>query len=124
MLKDKNIKKTKARLRRHWLIRKKVLGTKDQPRLLVFRSLNHIYAQLIDDTTPNGSHTLTSASTKELGTNLEAKKTEQSYKAGILLGEKALNQGISKVCFDRCGYKYHGRVKALAEGARKAGLVF
>ena len=124
MLKDKNKIKEKARERRHWIIRKKVKGTKDKPRLIVHRSLKHIYAQIVDDTSPKGTNTLVSASTLELKDNNGMKKTELSYKIGAILGEKAIDKGISAVCFDRAGYKYHGRVKALAEGARKSGLKF
>ncbi len=121
-MKDKNIIKAKARQRRHWLIRKRVSGTADRPRLVIFRSLKHTYAQIVDDTTEKGCRIIASASS--LGANLEGKKSEKSFKVGLLIGEKALSNGIKKVCFDRAGYKYHGRVKAIADGARKAGLVF
>ncbi|MBW6516807.1 MAG: 50S ribosomal protein L18 [Candidatus Cloacimonetes bacterium] len=123
MLKDKNIKKKLAKSRRHWAIRKRLSGTKERPRLVIFRSLKHIYAQIVDDT---AGKTYAAASTlsKELQLDPKMKKTEKSFKVGELLGEKALSNGISKICFDRAGYKYHGRVKALAEGARKAGLIF
>jgi large subunit ribosomal protein L18 len=92
--------------------------------LNVFRSLNHIYAQVIDDSV---GHTLTSASTTdpELASRLEGlTKTEQARIAGEALAKRALDQGIERVVFDRGGYKYHGRVKALADAARKAGLEF
>lgn len=121
-MKDKNIVKTKARQRRHWLIRKRISGTPNRPRLVVFRSLKHTYAQIIDDTAEKGGHTI--ASVSSLGAKIEGKKSEQSFKVGLLIGEKALSSGIEKVCFDRAGYKYHGRVKAVADGARKAGLLF
>lgn len=124
MLKDKNIIKAKAKQRRHRIIRKRVSGTPDRPRLIVFRSLKHIYAQIVDDTAPSGSHTIASATSLEVKPDKAMKKAEKSYQVGLLIGEKAISKGISKVCFDRAGYKYHGRVKAIAEGARKAGLDF
>ena len=118
------MEKRDAKQRRHWIIRKRVKGSKDKPRLVVFRSLKHTYAQLVDDTIPEGGFTIVAATTKELEQASDLKKTEQSFKAGQLLGKKALEKGIDKVCFDRAGYRYHGRVKAVAEGARKAGLIF
>lgn len=123
MIKPSNITKNALRTHRKAAIRKKLQGTAERPRLVVFRSLKHIYAQIIDDTT---GRTLVSASTKGKDTEIAAgtKKTEQSFQVGKILGEKALAAGLSKVAFDRAGYKYHGRVKALADGARKAGLVF
>jgi large subunit ribosomal protein L18 len=113
-----------ARLRRHERVRKHVSGTSGRPRLNVFRSLSHIYAQVIDD---SQGHTLVSASTiePELAEKLQGKsKTEQSRTVGRVLAERALEAGIKAVVFDRGGYKYHGRVKALAEEARKGGLEF
>lgn len=113
-----------ARLRRHKHVRKRVLGTSERPRLNVFRSLNHIYAQVIDD---GKGHTLVSASTidPEVAARLEGlKKTEQARIVGKVLAERALSRGIKKVVFDRGGYKYHGRVKALADAAREGGLEF
>lgn len=106
------------RKKRHRRIRKKIVGTKDKPRLCVYRSNKHIYAQLIDDI---AHHTLVAAdSTKiEKGT-----KTEKSKECGKLLAKKALENKIKTCVFDRSGYKYHGRVKALAEGAREGGLKF
>lgn len=123
MIKPTNITKNALRTRRKAAIRKKLQGTAERPRLVVFRSLKHIYAQIIDDTT---GKTLVSASTKGKDTEIAAgkKKTEQSFQVGKILGEKAIAAGLLKVAFDRAGYKYHGRVKALADGARKAGLVF
>lgn len=113
-----------ARERRRKSIRKKIRGTPDRPRLSVFRSANHIYAQIIDDTQ---GLTLAAASTlspelKELEGhhgNVEAAK-----KVGALLAEKAKNAGVEKVVFDRGGFLYHGRIKALADSAREAGLNF
>lgn len=99
-------------------------GTTLRPRLCVFRSLNHIYAQIIDD---SKWQTLVSMSTLVPQMRIETRemvKTKQAELVGALLAEKALSKGISQVVFDRGGYKYHGRVKALAEAARKAGLLF
>lgn len=113
-----------ARKRRHLRVRKKVFGKSDKPRLCVFRSLNHIYTQIIDDV---AGHTITSASTltteiKEQ-TNNKA-KASQAELVGALIAKQAIAKGIKQVVFDRGGYKYHGRIKALAEAARKAGLKF
>ncbi len=116
--------RAEARKRRHKRVRKKVFGTPERPRLCVFRSLKHIYAQIIDDTI---GHTLVAASTLDPAIREKIKgktKTEQAREVGLLLAQKALAKGITKVAFDRGGYKYHGRVKALAEGARKGGLEF
>ena len=109
---------------RHRRVRQKVTGTISRPRLCVFRSLNHVHAQLIDD---SRGQTLVSMST--LDSQMRGKtngmvKTRKAEVVGTLLAEKALNKGIKQVVFDRGGYKYHGRVKALAEAARKAGLEF
>jgi len=109
---------------RHRRVRRKVTGTIARPRLCVFRSLNHIHAQIIDD---SNARTLVSMST--LDSQVRSKtngigKSEKAEAVGTLLAERALNRGIKLVIFDRGGYKYHGRVKALAEAARKAGLEF
>jgi large subunit ribosomal protein L18 len=112
------------RLRRHRRVRKKVVGTGERPRLAVFRSLNNMEAQLIDDTrgvTLLGISTL-SAPVRE--GSAELSKGERGRLAGKLLAERAREQGITKVVFDRGGYVYHGRVKAFAEGAREGGLEF
>jgi len=112
------------RLRRHWRIRKRIFGTPERPRLSVFRSLKHIYAQIIDDTT---GQTLCAASTldKELREKLQGlTKTQQAIEVGKLIAKRALELGIKQVAFDRGGHKYHGRVKALADAAREAGLEF
>ncbi len=112
------------RLRRHLRVRKKVFGTPDRPRLAVFRSLNHIYAQIIDDVR---GHTLVSASTLDPEIREKVKglrKTDAARVVGEALGRRALAAGITRVVFDRGGFKYHGRVKALADGARAAGLQF
>ena len=116
-------KRHKARAKRKLAIRGKIFGTPEMPRLAVFRSLKNISAQIIDDTTGT---TLVSFSTisKDLKVDKSKKKTEQSFEVGQKLAEIALKKGIKKVCFDRAGYLFHGRVKALAAGARKAGLEF
>lgn len=113
-----------ARIRRHTRVRARVSGTGTRPRLSVFRSLNHIYVQVIDD---SDGHTLASASTldKEVRDTLNGKKKAESAEfVGTLVAKRALDKGIKSVVFDRGGHKYHGRVKALAEAARKAGLEF
>jgi len=118
------VNRRKARLRRRAHIRKRVHGTPERPRLNVFRSLTHIYVQIIDDTI---GETLASASTidKELAAQVvDMTKTEQARMVGKVVAERALEKGVKKIVFDRGGYKYHGRVKALAEAARKAGLDF
>lgn len=114
--------RVRRRFRRHLRVRKKVTGTADRPRLAVFRSLRHIYAQLIDDEL---GHTIASASDVEKSVSSEnATKTAIGFAVGKQLGERAREKGVSKVVFDRAGYPYHGRVKAVAEGARDAGLEF
>ena len=117
-------KKSIARKRRHAHVRKKVFGTPERPRLNVFRSLNHIYAQIIDDTR---GHTLASASTIDPALREQVKglpKVEQARIVGRAVAERAKAIGVTAVVFDRGGYAYHGRVKALAEGSREAGLKF
>lgn len=112
------------RLRRHLRVRKRVAGTTERPRLAVFRSNMHIYAQIIDDT---AGRTLASASTvdKQLAGTLSGKtKTEKARAIGQAVAERARSAGVTKVVFDRGGFKYHGRVQALAEAAREAGLSF
>ncbi len=113
-----------ARERRHQRVRKNISGSPDKPRLNVYRSLAEIYAQVIDD---KAGQTLVSASSvdHELRGNLEGKKkSEQARLVGKALAERAKAKGISKVVFDRGGYRYIGRVKALADGAREGGLEF
>lgn len=109
-------KERQARIHRR--IRGRVSGTAERPRLAVFRSNKGISCQIIDDSV---GHTLASASSKEAS---KAPKTEMSKAVGVLLAEKAKAAGVTKVVFDRGGYLYHGRVKALAEGAREGGLEF
>ncbi len=113
-----------ARLRRHHRVRRKVVGTAERPRLSVFRSLEHIYAQIIDDA---AGTTLVSASTLDADVKAGIDGKGKSVKAeivGRLLGVRAKEKGITSVVFDRGGCLYHGRVKALAEGARASGLQF
>jgi large subunit ribosomal protein L18 len=117
-------KKMDARKRRHQRIRAKISGTAERPRLNVFRSLEHISVQVIDDV---AGHTLASASTleKSLAVDLSGKnKREQATAVGKLIAQRAKDMGITQVVFDRSGYLYHGRVKALADGAREGGLEF
>jgi len=113
-----------ARKRRHERVRARIIGTTTRPRLCVFRSLKNIHAQIIDDST---GYTLVSASSldAELKDKIKGKKkTEIAEQVGSLVAQRALGKGIKKLAFDRGGYKYHGRIKALAEAARKAGLDF
>ena len=112
-----------ARARRHRRIRVSLSGTGQRPRLNVFRSLHHIYCQVIDDATGT---TLAAASTNEptVRTSLTGTKTERAKAVGKAIAERAREKGISAVVFDRGGYLYHGRVKALADAAREAGLEF
>lgn len=116
---------TKKVLRRQKVkrrVRKNVFGTPEKPRLSVFRSNRQIYGQLIDDV--NGRTLLSASSKVEEIEKANMPKSDQAKKAGSLLGEKAVANGISEVVFDRNGYLYHGRVKSFAEGAREAGLKF
>jgi len=123
MIKSATKIKTALRARRRASIRKKLSGSAERPRLVVFRSLKNIYAQIIDDVK---GVTLVSMSSKakDMSATDGMKRTATSFEVGVKLGEKALAAGITKIAFDRAGYKYHGRVKALADGARKAGLEF
>jgi len=113
--------KRKKREQRRKRVRKKVKGTKERPRLCVVKSLKHIYAQIVDDTE---GKVLSFASDLELNNKEGLKKVEIAREVGKLIAKKAKEKNIEKVCFDRSGYKYHGRVKALAEGAREGGLKF
>ncbi len=116
--------KRRARLARKKRVRKKIRGTPDRPRLAVYKSLRHIYAQLIDDTT---GRTLVAASTvgRDLRGDLEKTANRDAARAvGLAIGRKAVARDITRVVFDRGGYPYHGKVKALAEAAREAGLQF
>jgi large subunit ribosomal protein L18 len=106
-----------GRYRRHLRVRRKVAGTAARPRLVVYRSLKHIYAQLVDDVAHRTLMTVTDG-------EVTGKKTERATAVGKALAEKAKAAGIAQVVFDRAGYRYHGRVKALADGAREGGLEF
>jgi large subunit ribosomal protein L18 len=111
-----------ARQKRHSRLRLSLAGTPERPRLAVFRSVNQIYAQVIDDA---AGRTLASASSLEEGIRgLEATKSERAKVVGRLVAERARKAGIAKVVFDRAGFRYHGRVQALADAAREAGLDF
>lgn len=119
-----SVKSRTARKRRQKYVRLKLSGTAERPRLNVFRSHQHIYAQVIDDST---GHTLASASTvdKEVAAMIAGKKKkDQAAIVGKVVAERAKNAGLTQVVFDRGGYLYHGRVKALADGAREGGLEF
>jgi len=114
----------RAREKRHQRVRVRVSGTAERPRLNVFRSLRHMYAQLIDDV---AGHTMASASTMDAEIKEQLAKlsrADQAKLVGQVLAKRALEKGVKQVVFDRGGYKYHGRVKALAESARAAGLQF
>jgi len=117
--------KSQARLKRKVRIRKKLVGTNERPRLCVFRSAKHIYAQVINDTT---GHTLATASSTEKTVKDQAgesvKKKAVASLVGKVLAERVIEKGYKKVVFDRNGFLYHGRVKAVSEGAREAGLDF
>lgn len=120
-------KETKAffRSRRHKRVRKKILGTAERPRLVVFRSLRHIYGQLVDDSRGVTLMGISSTSPTVQGSVTDAKgKISASKLTGKVLAEKAIQSGVESVVFDRGGYKYHGRVRAFAEGAREGGLKF
>jgi large subunit ribosomal protein L18 len=128
MAKTGNIRKSRRiqRAKRHRRIRKKIQGTAERPRLVVFRSLRNIEGQLVDD---DSSRTLVGVSTLAeslRGFKAESRmpKVEVAFEAGKLLAEKAKAAGVGEIVFDRGGYRYHGRVKAFAEGARKGGLEF
>lgn len=120
--KDISTRRRVARARRHFRIRKKVQGTPEQPRLCVHRSTRHMHVQLIDDV---AGHTLAAASTVEPDVRaMEGDKKARAAKIGQLIAERAKAAGIEAVVFDRGGYKYHGRVAALADAAREGGLKF
>ncbi len=128
VIKQRKLTKSRSlqRMRRHFRVRNKVRGSAERPRLVVFRSLKNIEGQLVDD---DAHRTLIGLSTltpelKDFSAEGENRRVEHAYAAGKLLGERAKAQGIDTVVFDRGGYKYHGRVKAFADGARKGGLEF
>ncbi|MBI5230305.1 MAG: 50S ribosomal protein L18 [Candidatus Magasanikbacteria bacterium] len=125
MLKKDITKKRTGRVMRKNRVRARVTGTANRPRLSVFRSLKHIYAQLIDDVKQSTVVGVMSKSVKEADAPEEYKgKTRVAYATGLALASAAKTAGIYKAVFDRSGYKYHGRIKAVAEGARKGGLEF
>jgi large subunit ribosomal protein L18 len=113
------LRKVESRGRRHARVRKKIAGTAERPRLAVFRSNRHIYAQLIDDV--NG-RTLAAASTLDADAAKQGSKAEVAKSIGELVGRRAKDAGIAAAIFDRGGYQYHGRVRAVAEGVREAGV--
>lgn len=121
MNKGKQIVRNTARIRRARRVRSKIRGTTDCPRLVVFKSLKHIYAQLVDDTSRK---TITGISSMISAPKGKSNKTEKARTVGEAIAKKAQEMGIKKVVFDRSGYIYHGKVKALAEAARKSGLEF
>lgn len=120
MSKELILKKAR-KIRRHKRIRSRVLGTKECPRLSVFRSNKHVYAQLIDDVSGKTLLTISSLAAKSKN---KSKKTEDAKTVGTKLSEQAKAKGIKRICLDRGGFAYHGRVKALAEAAREGGLEF
>ena len=114
--------RTSSRVKRHERLRLKLSGTQARPRLAIFRSLSHIYAQVIDDTS---GRTLAAASSLDASLkSADGTKTEDAKRVGQLVAERAKEAGVEKVVFDRAGFKYHGRVRSLAEAAREAGLDF
>ena len=128
MIKASKLRKSRAlqRQRRHWRVRNKVEGSTERPRLVVSRSLRNIEGQIVDDSegkTLLGVSTL-SADLRDFKAEGANRRTEHAFAAGKLLAERAREQGIDSVVFDRGGYKYHGRVKAFADGAREGGLEF
>jgi large subunit ribosomal protein L18 len=115
------INRNDIRLRIHKRIRNRVAGTPERPRLAVFRSVNHIYAQIIDD---QQGHTIVAAASTEKDLRGKGGNVDGAKQIGTAVAERAKSKGVTKVVFDRGGYQYHGRVKALADAAREAGLEF
>jgi len=113
--------RTAARRKRHVRIRLRTEGSAERPRLAVFRSLNHIYAQVIDD---GSGRTLAAASSLESELKGSGTKSDEAKRVGRLVAERARSAGVERVVFDRAGFRYHGRVKSLADAAREAGLDF
>ena len=118
---DRLTEKRETRIRRALRIRRDIKGTAERPRLVVHKSLNHIYAQLVNDL---DQKTITGVSSLKGSTDAKGKKTVRAEIVGAAIAKKALEMGIKKVVFDRSGYLYHGKIKALADAARKAGLEF
>jgi large subunit ribosomal protein L18 len=113
--------KNEVRLRIHKRIRRRVAGTEARPRLAIYRSLKHIYAQVIDD---RAGRTVVSASSNEKSVSFDGGNVDGAKEVGRLVAERAKEKGVTKIVFDRGGYLYHGRIKALADAAREAGLEF
>ena len=124
MRRNELLKKRAKYRKRVFRVRKKIFGTPDKPRLSVYRSLRHIYAQLIDDTQGRTLITVSTLSPEIRDEIKNKKKAEQSFLVGKLIAEKAKSMNIENVVFDRRGFRYHGRVKALADAARENGLKF
>src|SRR4051794_25457064 len=121
-LRKRTASRTAARSRRHLRVRKKVVGTAERPRLVVTRSSKHVFVQVVDDTV---GHTLVSASTMEADLRADSgTKTDKARLVGKLVAQRAKEAGIGAVVFDRAGYRYHGRVAAIADAAREEGLEF
>ena len=114
--------RSSSRVKRHERIRLRLSGTASRPRLAIFRSLNHIYAQVIDDT--SGTTLAAASSVEPTLRSTTGTKTEDAKRVGALVAERAKAAGVDKVVFDRAGFQYHGRVRSLAEAAREAGLDF
>lgn len=125
-MRTRGLSRNERRKIRHRRIRRRISGTPERPRLFVFKSLRHIYAQIIDDTPSQGSRTLVAASTldPEIRDRIKSDNIEAAKEVGRLIARRALEKGIKRVVFDRGGYPYHGKVKALAEAAREEGLEF
>jgi large subunit ribosomal protein L18 len=122
MVRKRTAPRAAARTRRHLRVRKRVIGTRQRPRLVVTRSARHIFAQVVDDTV---GHTLASASTLDATLrSAEGDKTAKARRVGELLAGRAKEAGVTAVVFDRAGYRYHGRIAALAQAAREGGLEF
>jgi len=122
--KDYNKILRKKRIIKHKKIRKKIFGTKERPRLCIFKSNKNLFVQIIDDV---AGHTIVSASTLEKEIKSEIKNggnVEAAKKIGEIIAKRAIEKGIKNICFDRAGYKYHGRIKAVADAAKENGLVF
>lgn len=120
-MRNKQKIKQSNKLKRIKRVRAQIKGTAKRPRLAVFRSLKHISVQLIDD---DKSTTILAVSDKEVAKGFKGNKIEKAHEVGVLVAKKALTKKIKQIVFDRRGYKYHGRVKSVAEGARKGGLKF
>lgn len=118
---DKSAEKKSARLKRSRRVRSRIKGTSERPRLVVFKSLKHIYAQLVDDAS---RRTLTGVSSLKGGLNIAGNQTEKAKAVGAAIAKKAKDLGLESLVFDRSGYIYHGRIKALAEAVRESGLKF